>query len=70
MERNGVIYMWYDDENKPPTWEVPQAKGLDTWWFRCDGKSAHEISAHIQVRFISNFPHYTIFVLRLYLGNP
>ena len=40
--------MWHHSNGEEPSWDVPPAEGVDTWKFRCDGFSKHEVCAHIQ----------------------
>ncbi|XP_070532112.1 cholesterol 7-desaturase nvd-like isoform X1 [Ptychodera flava] len=48
LERNGMIYIWYDAEGREPSWEPPVIEEVENgkWTFR--GYSEHHINAHIE----------------------
>ncbi|XP_068212938.1 cholesterol 7-desaturase nvd isoform X3 [Palaemon carinicauda] len=47
-EMNGFIFVWYDAENREPTWEITEIEEITTnkWTYR--GRTSHEVLAHIQ----------------------
>ncbi|XP_077987185.1 cholesterol 7-desaturase nvd-like [Glandiceps talaboti] len=48
MERNGLIYIWFDAEGRAPSWEPPIIEEVDNgkWSFR--GYSEHHINSHVE----------------------
>jgi len=45
-EKNQHVFVWHDDSDSPPTWEIPTAAaGISSWRFH--GKATHDIVCHI-----------------------
>eukprot|EP01089_Gocevia_fonbrunei_P000403 TRINITY_DN10425_c0_g1_i1.p1 TRINITY_DN10425_c0_g1~~TRINITY_DN10425_c0_g1_i1.p1 ORF type:complete len:461 (+),score=75.62 TRINITY_DN10425_c0_g1_i1:419-1801(+) len=47
-EKNGMIYVYHDAEDREPTWEIPEVKEIATGGYVFHGRSEHQIRAHIQ----------------------
>ncbi|KAB7505839.1 Cholesterol 7-desaturase [Armadillidium nasatum] len=47
-ERNGMVFVWYDAEGRPPQWTVPAIKEIENGEYPYRGRTEHKILAHIQ----------------------
>jgi len=46
-EANGVIYLWFNAENRPPHWYPPTIEGIRSGNYVFHGCAEHEVRAHV-----------------------
>lgn len=47
MERNGMIWVWYDIEGKPPAWEIPAIPAIENRRARWHGRTSNQVMCHV-----------------------